>query len=228
MIKGLIFDMDGVLFDTELQYLDKKRAFFAQEEISCDDGLLMELRGLNPEECFRKVIPGIDDNTMSILKEKYRKFKYESEDFYISSIFPETADTLAVLYRQGYELALASSSPAFKIEKALKQTNIEKYFSFYLSGDDFKRSKPSPDIYLEACRRMKCEKSKIMVIEDSEYGIQAAKKAELQVTARREYRYPVKQENCDYAIRSLSELPELLTEISKEKEYDSYYSNRTW
>ena len=75
---------------------------------------------------------------------------------------------------------------------------------------------------------MKCEKSKIMVIEDSEYGIQAAKKAELQVTARREYRYPVNQEKCDYAILSLSELPELLTEISKEKEYDSYYSNRTW
>lgn len=217
MIQGLIFDMDGVLFDTEPKYMEKKRAFFEQENILCDNRGLRELRGLNPEEVFRKIIPQIDDESLMRLKQKYQNFKYESEDFYMSSIFPETVNTLAILYRQGYEMVLASSSPRYKIEKALKQTGIEQYFSFYLSGDDFIRSKPHPAIYLEACRRMKFEKDSVVVIEDSEYGIQAAQNAGLAVIARKDYQYPVRQESCNYYIDSLSELPQLLEKIKGEQ-----------
>lgn len=212
-VQGLIFDMDGVLFDTEGRYIEKRRLFFAQEQIAYDEKVLTEIMGLNLKECLRRIFPEADEIFLEDLKQRYEEFSYEREDFYQTSIFPEVEHTLAALCRQGYEMGLASSSPPYKIEKALKSTKLEKFFSFSLSGNEFQSSKPDPAIYLEAVSRMSCRKEEIMVIEDSEYGIRAAKAAGLLVTGRREYRYPARQEGCDYYIDTLAELPELLKRL---------------
>ncbi len=214
MIKGLIFDMDGVLFDTESRYIEKRKQFFNQMKVRYDETVLTELIGLKFTDCFEQICPQSDEACIERLKQEYQIFQYEKSDFFQSSIFPEVKDTLRLLYDQGYQLGLASSSPKEKVEDALESAGIRNFFTFCLSGNEFKHSKPNPDIYLVAADKMGYCKAEIAVIEDSQYGIQAAKKAGLLVVCRKESRYPVRQEGGDFYINTLDELPMLLDQIS--------------
>ena len=94
---------------------------------------------------------------------------------------PYVLELLSYLKNKQITLALASSSPIDNIEDVLKQCEIETYFKYIVSGENFKRTKPDPEIYEYTCKQIGVSKDEIWVVEDSEYGIEAAKNAGLKV-----------------------------------------------
>lgn len=95
--------------------------------------------------------------------------------------FLDSDKFLSSLYRQKKKIILVTSNRAEMCLPLIEKLNWSKYFSDYVWGESVKYSKPSPDIYLEACRRSGVEKTKIIVIEDSLSGVQAACAADLVV-----------------------------------------------
>ena len=82
-----------------------------------------------------------------------------------------------------YPLGLASSSPHPVIAFVLERSGLDKYFTAWVSSDEVPRGKPAPDVYLEACRRLGAEPERCVAVEDSRFGIRAAKAARLKVIA---------------------------------------------
>jgi HAD superfamily hydrolase (TIGR01509 family) len=82
-----------------------------------------------------------------------------------------------------YPLGLASSSPHPVIAFVLERSGLDKYFTAWVSSDEVPRGKPAPDVYLEACRRLGAEPERCVAVEDSRFGIRAAKAARLRVIA---------------------------------------------
>ena len=82
-----------------------------------------------------------------------------------------------------YPLGLASSSPHPVIAFVLERSGLDRYFTAWVSSDEVPRGKPEPDVYLEACRRLGAEPERCVAVEDSRFGIRAAKAARLKVIA---------------------------------------------
>ena len=171
-IKAVLFDMDGVLVNTEpVHFLMWKEAFHNRGlEISYDvykgcigttDGYLMDLIWDHYGRDFRGDKKFLEER-MAI---EERMPKEES--------FPEmpgVREMLQQLQEAGFLLAIASSSPVSRIEAAVDHIGIRRYFSLLNSGENVARSKPAPDIYLDTARKLGVEPSECIVLEDSGNG----------------------------------------------------------
>lgn len=116
-------------------------------------------------------VKDIYEKYIEIIKRNYRN----SEAFSDSEIF------LSSLYEQGKKLVLVTSSRAEMCLPIIEKFNWKRYFADFVWGEDVKHSKPSPDIYLEACKRAGVPNNHIVVIEDSLNGVKAAHAAGLAV-----------------------------------------------
>ena len=152
-MKAIIFDMDGVLINSEMKYQELFMQFFKDRGVFIEKEELLFLIG-----CSRK-----------------------TEDEFIASRLDISVERAQDLKNNEITMALASSSPMNNIEDVLKQCEIETYFKYIVSGENFKRTKPDPEIYEYTCKQIGVSKEEIWVVEDSEYGIEAAKKAGLKV-----------------------------------------------
>ena len=104
------------------------------------------------------------------------------------------------------KVACASSSSPEYIERALTECGIKEYFDLQVSGYDFEKSKPNPDIYLFCRDKFGLTSEECLVIEDSPYGIQAALSAGMPVLARRDTQFSMDQSKATKIIDSLNEV----------------------
>lgn len=204
-IKGIIFDMDGVLIDSEKEYLKLFQGFLKEqgkvyelEELRClagasgtltDDYLYAMLQ--IPKEITRKRLNRYFDENMVDFKKIFRK---------------EALDVLNHLQQKQIKLALASSSSRKHIEEVLKTCQTDSFFEIVVSGKEFKQSKPNPEIYEFTVHQIGISKQELLVIEDSTYGILAAKRAGLCVIALKDPLLKFDVSKADYTIDSLSEI----------------------
>ena len=114
------------------------------------------------------------------------------------------------LKNSGWRLALASSSPRANIEQVLRELAILPLFEVIASGNDFRESKPNPEIYLYVAAQLQAKPQQCTVIEDSTYGIQAAVRAGMRVLAKRDERYGFDQSPAHALFDDLAEIPALL------------------
>ena len=128
-------------------------------------------------------------------------------------MFPHVRETLDYLKDKGYILALASSSKEYEIDNVLKRCDLKDYFKLIISGEVFKESKPNPEIYLTCIKRLNLEAKECVAIEDSEYGIEAAKKAGLICIAKRDDRFNYDQSKADYFIDNHDEIKDILENL---------------
>lgn len=212
MDKTIIFDMDGVLVDTEPLYYRRLEAFL----ISRDFHIAKEVLDAMVGESTRK--------TFSILKQAEPAFYNNEEDFrsdlhafhagrkidYRETANPHLHQTLETLKQQGWRLALASSSPRHNILQVLDELQIRDYFEVLASGNDFRESKPHPEIYLTVAAKLGCKPQNCYVVEDSTYGIQAASRAGMKILAKRDNRYGFDQSPADILFDDLAEIPTIL------------------
>ncbi|OGS33892.1 MAG: phosphatase [Elusimicrobia bacterium RIFOXYC2_FULL_34_12] len=177
-MKAVIFDMDGVIIDSEPMHLRVNKKIFKRL------GLKISLKE------YRNFIGSTNTEMWTTFKKEYElhqtipelvkiqvsdtlKDLKKSKEKPISGI----VSLLKELKKNNIRIGLASSSPLENINLVLKIFKIKKYFSAIVSGEDLKRSKPAPDIFLKAAKKLKVKPEECIVIEDSEKGVQAAKSA---------------------------------------------------
>lgn len=177
----LIFDMDGVILDTE------------HLVCRCWHELGKTYRLSDIDEVFLTTVGTTRRHTGEILCARYgADFPHEAFNADVSRLFHSIADvegiplktgareTLAWASAQGFRIGLASSTRQFTVETELKHADLYQYFDYILGGDRIARSKPFPDIYLTACRGMDIAPSDAFAVEDSYNGIRAASQAGMQ------------------------------------------------
>lgn len=180
MKKAFIFDMDGVIIDSEPIHFDI-------------DVKTMKYLGINisPQELERFV--GMTNPDMwRILKQEYNISMPIEEiiDVQLSSKIKVVrelelapidgiVELILELKKLDMKLGIASSSPRIFINEVLKKFQIETYFECVVSGEEVTHGKPAPDIYLEAARQLDVNANECIVLEDSKNGIKAAKAASM-------------------------------------------------
>ena len=179
MIKAIIFDMDGVLIDAKewhYEALNKALKLFGYEisryeHLVTYDGLptAKKLEMLSLE----KGLPHGLHTFINNMKQSYTVDMVNS--FCTPKFFHEYA--LSRLKAEGYHLAVASNSIRSTVQLMMEKSNLIEYLDFYLSNQDVVRSKPDPEIYEKAIKKLGLTPHEIMVVEDNHNGIQAAKAA---------------------------------------------------
>ncbi len=216
MIKAVIFDMDGVIIDSELVYLEKMWEFGKTRNPSMRLEQLYPMVGASKEDAWSVLA---DAMGMGQTWEEAREDLKAHVDLYADvdyrKIFrPEMRDILNVLKEEGYLLAVASSTQLPLVERVMKENEIIGYFQVLVSGNQFKRSKPDPEIYLYTAGRLGVDPQECLAVEDSTFGVLAGHRAGMTVAALKDERFAFDQSPADYRMDRLTEVPEILKTLN--------------
>lgn len=215
-LKAIIFDMDGVLFDSERAYMDRLNRFMNQDGKQLSMDMQRKLLGSGDQEKWN-VFDIMYEGRLSREQffKRYDEY-YRNEPFsYRSLLFEGVIDTISTLKKQGYRLALASSSTLYEIHSALEECQLTSYFTSILSGEQCVKTKPDPQIYLDTLKALDIQTQDCIVVEDSTYGIRAAKAAGLYVVAKKEDTIKVDQSEADDIISHHHELFSIINKLER-------------
>jgi beta-phosphoglucomutase family hydrolase len=178
MLKAVIFDLDGVIIDSEPFHLVVNEKIFANLGINLS------------EDEYQSFIGTTHQDMWSTIKKKYGLLQSVPElvnmqvSGNINYIKNEKIDAiegvtglLSRLKKANIKIGIASSSPTEVIELVIKKLGISDYFSVVVGGEKIEKGKPSPDIFLKAAKVLNTKPENCVVIEDSENGVKAAKAA---------------------------------------------------
>lgn len=209
MIKAVIFDMDGVIIDSEGVYLEYQLEFAKKKNPNVKLEDLYPMVGATKQECWEVVERVVSNGqTWEELRTEFRQRDIYGEIDYRSIYRLEVTDTLKQLKEAGYRLALASSTHLELVERVLKENGIRDYFEAVVSGEQFKKSKPDPEIYLYTAGQLKLKPEECLAVEDSTIGITAAHRAGLKIAAVIDTRYGFDQSLADYKLNRVKEVLE--------------------
>jgi len=220
MIKAIIFDMDGVIVDTEFQDFRIQQEFIKKENPAIDQTATNfdELIGQSYDmlyETLRKFIG--TDHPLKEIKERFETFndtEYESIN-YLQLFRKDIVSIIKWAKTNEILLAVASSSTYEHILDVLTSCGINEYFDVIYSGEFVKESKPNPEIYLNTLKKLKIEPEQAVAIEDSYYGISAAKTAGITTIAYKEIRTAVDQRAADYLAADMMKIHEIIKKLWK-------------
>lgn len=178
MLKAVIFDMDGVLIDSEPIHMKAFEILFEQLGLSYEKEYYLQFIGSTTDHMWDTVIK---DYGVSMTKDQLM----EMCDKNVAKIIGETgypviegvSGLIRSLHEAGILLAVASSSGKTRIENTLSKMHIISCFDVVVSGTEVAHPKPAPDTFLKAAEKLEVEPSECMVVEDSLNGMQAAKQA---------------------------------------------------
>jgi len=179
-MKTIIFDMDGVLFDTERLCIETWVMLADSKNITGMTEAMNSCIGTNHELTKQIMLNfyGEDFDYDWFRKEAGNLMQQVMEENGMP-MKPGVYELLDYLKTSGYRLGLASSTRFEVIKKELTMMNLTKYFECIIGGDMVEKSKPEPDIYLKICSDMKVAPGDCYAIEDSYNGIRSAYKAGL-------------------------------------------------
>lgn len=212
MKKIIIFDNDGVLVNSEPVYEKLFMGFLYSTKYKLKNVHYKNFVGSN----FRlthKLIKKDNPDFFSSVEEMsiaYREYVKDHPVNYKDYAMPNIKETLDSLKALGYHMAVASSGTFDHIMSILNSMEVTEYFEFVVSGYDFKESKPNPEIYLHAAERFGVDPKDIFVVEDSPYGLLAAKRAGMKVIAKKDYTFGFDQSCADYFIDDLLEVVDIV------------------
>lgn len=205
--KGVIFDMDGVLVDSEGFYYQRRKAFLKEYDLSIEQIPIPFFIGADMRSLWEAILAVNDTiHDEAFLSEKYHEYKSQHPIDYSNLIDPDAKRLLQFLKRNGYRIGLASSSTMNVIQEVLKVGQLTSYFDVVVSGTQFKQSKPAPEIYEYTAQELGVEPKNCLAIEDSEKGIRSAHDAGLTVWALKDTRFDLDQHLADLKLATLSDV----------------------
>ena len=183
MDKGFIFDMDGVIIDSEPLYVRVEQKMFQELGLKVAPEKHLAFTGVPIEEMWDSL-----KNEFSLDIDSKEWAVLESERIIASLRVPENVNAiegvlplLGELTRLNFQVGLASSSPREQIDLILDTLGISSFFRYTVSGDEVQDGKPAPDSFLQCVAGLGADPHKTFVLEDSANGVRAARAAGLHV-----------------------------------------------
>lgn len=176
MIQTVIFDMDGVIVDTEPVHHYAYFQHFKQLNIEVSDELYRTFTGNSTRNVFQKIkemfnLPHEVEDLIQTKRSLFNDAFDTKEDLYL---IDGVEDLIKDLHQNGIQLIVASSASKVTIDRVFNRFNLNQYFTHKVSGEDFPKSKPHPAIFEHAASLSIAPKENCIVIEDSKNGVEAA------------------------------------------------------
>ena len=191
MIKAVIFDMDGLMIDSERVTFEGYQHVLAKENLTMSEEKYKTLLG-KPVKAVHDLFKedyGPQYDVDQIIKEvhAYIAKRFETEGVPLK---PGLVELLKYLKENNYKTIIATSSHRNRVDLIVKQAQIDQYFDDSICGDEVTKGKPNPEVFLKACQKLQVSPQDALVLEDSESGINAAYNAEIKVIGIPDMKYP--------------------------------------
>ena len=212
-LKCIIFDMDGVIIDSEEIHKKAYYETFASIGVDVSDELYKTLTGSSTINAFQRLVTHFNlkiDPKELVLNKRKRYVNFFENDPNLHLV-KGVEELIKHAYKKGLTLILASSSAMINIDRVFNRFDLNKYFTAKISGADLKESKPHPEIFEKAAILGNTSKANCIVIEDSDNGIKAANAAGIFVVG---YKNPMAEDqtlkNANFIINNFKRLRTLI------------------
>lgn len=175
MVKGVIFDFDGVIIDTERRKFSDLSEILKKRNLSIEESNLISFLGKKTSFFLKEKFEFMKDKEIMEIKRERDKLKMTALNKY--KPIRGTRELLEFLKKKKLKLGICTGSEKKFVEALLKENSLLEFFDEIVTGEEFSSSKPSPECYLIAFRKMGLEPGETMIIEDSVSGVTAAKNA---------------------------------------------------
>ena len=215
--RAVIFDLDGVLADSEPWWNEIDSKLLAEYGVSYRGEYHRKVLGVSYRlavEFYKKAF-----GLSASIEELMRRRGEIATEFFANRVclFPSTKTTLERLREMKVQLAVATSSVSASARPFLDRHGLTPFFDVIVTGDEIERGKPDPDIYLRAVKKLGIGADACLVIEDALSGIAAGKAAGMRVVAIPDRRFVDTRDyekEADYVLGNLSEIPALVRHVS--------------
>ena len=213
IMKAFIFDMDGVIFDSERAEYGIWMEMAEEHQLPGMQEVYYRCIGVNREVCKRTMLEAYGEDFPF---EEYAKLSSKRyQERYGNGRLPikeGARELLSYLSRRGYPIALASSTRTEKVQSQMKAADLLQYFNVVIGGDMVSKSKPDPEIFLKASEELSVAPEQCIVIEDSYNGIRAAAAAGMHPYMVPDMLSPNEEmiSLCEKIVGSLTEMKEIL------------------
>lgn len=213
MIKAVLFDLDGVLIDSEIRTLRIKKAMFEEYGLDLGDDIYNVLAGSALAKIFKNIFPDYP-NPDEFLEEYHQRAYVRVPVHYDTMEMKNATALLQYLKKEGYKVALVTAADKPKIKQVFDECGWNDIFETVVSGDEGYPKKPDSTVYKVAMERLNITPEETIIVEDSTTGLKAARGSGAKVVCRKEERYLVDQSEADYYIgMDLIELKEILERL---------------
>jgi len=209
---AVVFDLDGVIVDSEQVWDDVRQAYAEESGGHYGPNAARDMMGMSSLEWSRYMaeklgVPGTPEQINAAVVERMLERYGERPP-----LIPRAAEVVRTVARRR-PVAIASSSNPELIEVVVAAAGLDDVVSHWVSSEEVARGKPAPDVYLEAARRLGVEPGECAAVEDSQNGIRSAKAARMRVFAIPNPHYPPDPAalgEADVVLTSIGELPDAL------------------
>lgn len=191
MIKAIIFDMDGLMIDSERVTFEGYQAMLSKQNLTMSEEFYKTLLG--------KPLTGI---YAQFYKEYGEEFDIETLIKEVHNYMADRFETQGVPVKQGllellqylkenqYKTIVATSSQRYRVDTILSLANLTTYFDDSICGDEVTNGKPNPEVFIKSCQKLGVTTQEAIVLEDSEAGIEAAYRGHINVFCIPDMKYP--------------------------------------
>lgn len=194
MIKAIIFDMDGLMIDSERVTFECYQEILKGMNLTMDEEFYKTLLGKPLKGIYQRFydVYGNDFPIEDVIKDVHALMakRFETEGVPIKT---GLKSLLEYLKENNYKTIVATSSNRDRVDTILSQAQITDYFDDSICGDEVTKGKPNPEVFLKSCQKLGVNVDEAIVIEDSEAGIQASYDAGIKVICIPDMKYPEKQ-----------------------------------
>ena len=186
-LKAVLLDFSGIVFNDEAINQTLVADILLQENLRSDDEEYTQYcRGRSDRACLKDILANrgrilSDEYLDRLLANKNKAYREQIDSLKEISISPHLPEFLSQLKEQNIAVALVTGTPKSEVEYILQKVELDQYIDLIVAGDDLEHSKPEPEPYLLALERLNLKPSECLAIEDNPVGIEAAKRAKIQV-----------------------------------------------
>ena len=211
MIKAVIFDLDGVLIDSEVYYQEVKKKVLAMKGIEWTDEMSIYYTGKKFSYEIPRIFNDRSEQEIRDITAIYRKMM-AAERPYPELKMAGSDELLRTLKEMGIRRLIASLSIREKVYRVVRECGWDDLIDKCICFEDVAHGKPDPEVYLKALDYLQLEPEECLIVEDSQIGLQAARASGMKVICRREDRFTSDQSGADWYVDRLTDIIDIIKE----------------